>query len=127
MGIRPILAVLLLSVLASCAVGEPRLLSSPEDTSWIQPGVTTRQEVIKRLGEPTSSAQLLTSELVRYGTSPERMQPSSVPSVVATPRGFMSVESPPVPTLSVQDRILWIRFDEHGIVNAFGHDEPAAK
>jgi outer membrane protein assembly factor BamE (lipoprotein component of BamABCDE complex) len=127
MGMSPIIAVLLASLLASCAGDEPRLLSSPEDTSWIQPGITTRQEVVKQLGEPTSSAQLLTSEMVRYGASPERMQPSSVPSVVATPRGYMSVESPPVLTLSVQDRILWIRFDEHGIVNAFGHDEPAAK
>jgi len=114
-------------VVVACALSEPRLLGSPADTSWIQPGVTTRQEVIRRLGQPTSSAQLLTSELVRYGASPELMQPSSVPSVVATPRGYTTVTPSAVPAMSAQERILWIRFDERGIVSSFGYDEPPAK
>jgi hypothetical protein len=124
---RHLSLLLLPIVVVACALSEPRVLSSPEDTSWIQPGVTTRQEVIRRLGEPTSSAQLMTSELFRYGSSPEPMQPSSVPSVVATPRGYMTVTPSPAPPMASRERVLWIRFDERAIVSAFGYDEPPTR
>src|SRR6185295_8933128 len=48
-------------------------------------------EVIQHLGQPTTSMTLADSETVRYGRSPQLSQPPSVPSVVATPQGYMTV------------------------------------
>ena len=110
-------------VIAAC--GMPEVKPSTRDTSWIQTGVTTRQEVIQHLGQPTSSMTLADSEMVRYGRSPQLSPPPSVPSVVATPQGYMTVT--PTATPNFEDRPLWIRFDSRGVVTSFGFDEPTSK
>jgi len=51
---------------------------------------------------------------------------SNVPSVVATPRGYVTVTPAYVPD-SDTERPLWIRFDNKGVVTSFGFDEPSPK
>ena len=116
---------LTLVVLASCAMPEPSARISLHDTSWIQPGVTTRQDVVTHFGEPVSAIQFQDSETVRYGRPPKLTQPPSVPSVVATPRGYATVTPSIAPdTNELQERPLWIRYNKQGVVTAFGFDDP---
>ena len=113
-------------VVTACAL--PEVKGSTRDTSWIQPGVTTRQDVIKQLGEPVTSVKLLDEETVHYGHGVDPAQASNVPSVVATARGYVTVTPAYTPdTDALADRPLWIRFDKTGIVTAFGYDEPTRK
>jgi hypothetical protein len=115
-------------MLVACTVGDPGSRIPLRDTSWIQPGVTTREDVIKHLGDPYSSTNFLGHETVRYGHAPHVTRAPSIPSVVATPQGYMTVTptGPPDPS-TLQERPLWIRFDNRGIVTAFGFDEPPAR
>jgi hypothetical protein len=120
--------IVLLFLLVACTLGDPGARIPLRDTSWSQPGVTTREDVVKHLGEPYSSTSLLGHETVRYGRPPHVTRAPSIPSVVATPQGYMTVTptGPPDPA-TLQERPIWIRFDNRGTVTAFGFDEPPAR
>lgn len=128
--------VLPLVALVACATTELQGEGRFHDLSWIQPGVTTRKDVIKRLGEPQLSMQLLTEEVVQYRQERAGVRPSTTPYLMPTPHGFATV-TPNAPAPGAADdpsafygespipaRPLWIRFNTQGLVIAYGFGEP---
>ncbi len=138
-GIRLALALFPLA-LGACALAwsEPDAGQSLADTSWIQPGVTTRKDVLSRLGEPRSTLQFPTDEMFHYSPTPKDApfsHSSAVPYLTPTPFGYATVTpsvQPPNPSgdpsgssgSTSREPSLWIRFDGRGIVQEFGFDAP---
>lgn len=102
MRVIAVLACVLLSV-AGCATMEGGRTSATEQTEWLKVGLTTRDEVIKRFGDPDGTAQLPQGELVVY-RPPRPATPSpaaSVPTFEAGPLG--TVRTVPIN----RTRFLW--------------------
>lgn len=112
----------LLSLLAAC-------VSSPDQTDWIRIGVTTKDEVIARYGQPDLLMTAPGGETVTYrptgsGVSIPRLE---VPTAQAGPFGVPTTRMQPIePWLGARDssteakeqlrRELRIRYDARGVV-----------
>jgi len=134
-----------LVLLSGCVVGELQQRIRPEDTTWIQRGQTTREEVMARFGEPDRSApkkdKMGLGEYVEYGrplmldtytargyTSPFEPRPrgggpgplgGAAPQVYRPP--IESIEFPS-PAETVQP--FWLLYDTQGVVGDFGFGTP---
>jgi outer membrane protein assembly factor BamE (lipoprotein component of BamABCDE complex) len=80
-GIRVITLALLVGMLAGCVSSGVEV--KPEQTANFQPGVTTRQEVVARLGNPTTVSTLPDGTVMMvYAFSAAQARPASFIPIV---------------------------------------------
>jgi len=121
-------------LLPACVTDDAVIRIRPEDTTWIQRGQTTREQVIAKFGEPSLTlAQRDEASLGQY----VEYRPSPSPQAYGERGGsqvFVPIPQGPFPQvypsaeqsgrLSEQlqplgDRF-WLRYDARGIVTDFG-------
>ena len=110
--------------LPGCVVEDHTLVIRPDDTTWIQKGQTTRQEVIERFGAPR-----FTGTLEGEGQYAEYSPPGpGVASLEPRPEGpFPQTYRPPADTMPGAEALgerLWLVYDNQGIVQDFGFGAP---
>lgn len=108
--------------LSSCVTGG-------DQTSWIRIGVTTKDEVVKRYGEPDMVRMSSEGETATYSAafSPPTVPPPMVQAVEPAPEGKMTFKPQPVVrglgarnvaagTQNRPGREIRIRYDTRGVV-----------
>jgi len=109
-----------LCLIAACA-------TAPDTGDWIKVGETTREDVVKRYGQPDLIIASGQGELATYRPwNPDQMPPRvEIPTAQMGPAGMPTTKMQPVnrgpgsPNGGFQDRPaqgLQIRYDTHGIV-----------
>ena len=120
---------------------QPRI--RPEDTTWIQRGHTTREEIMAKFGEPDHSMmkedQTGPGEYVEYGlplmpdiyaargyTSPFEPRPrGGGPVGGANPQVYRPpIESIKFPSPAETVQPFWLLYDTQGVVGDFGFGTP---
>jgi len=138
---RILRATMLLSwaALIGCATDDTVVRILPVDTTWIQRGQTTREQVIAKFGEPRLILQNgdgVEGQFAEYGSSP------TVPSygqrggsqvLVPIPQGSFPQVYPTAEQAGILNRELqplgdrfWLRYDAQGIVHDFGFGTKSA-
>ncbi len=123
-------------VVAGCGTEQLERTSGSGRTEWIKIGMTTREEIMARYGEPDATAQLPQGEVALYrapGTATPS-PPPSIPVVTPGPLGQTVTEMKPVePGLGTSplsasgakerpSRTIWIRYDTRGVVQEWSFD-----
>jgi hypothetical protein len=110
---------------AGCATDQARVKAAAEETEWIKIGSTTREEVIKRFGDPDATAEAQSSEIVVYRPRRPPSPGMVIPSPEAGPLGTVTTRTRPIePGLGTSpigrgekpSRTIWIRYDAGGVV-----------
>ncbi|MGQ0810112.1 MAG: hypothetical protein ACT4OO_02665 [Nitrospiraceae bacterium] len=111
-------------VISGCATEQVQVQHISTDTAWIQAGVTTRDEIMKRLGNPESTVSLPDGEIAVYRGA-QASVPSPVPGIptlVPTVLGATPMVTPPSSTTSELTRqnqsgqLFWVHYDARGVV-----------
>jgi len=131
---RVLVAVVLL--VAGCATDQLGQPSAAEDTGWIKIGVTTREEVIARYGDPDATARSPQGEVTVYRAA-RPSTPSVTPSIPVVrpgPFGTATTEMTPIePGLGTKPagasgaaarpgRTIWVRYDTRGVVQEWSFE-----
>ena len=131
---RLIVCLVALLVVAGCA-SHGKLVTS-EQVTWIQKGITTRDEVIRRLGSPnfpevpsastmfSTEYETTTEETVENGKKVTRGTMRVVPAKgKRTIAQYFYAESAAFAGTTTKD--FWICYDEQGTVQNFGFSDTA--
>jgi len=124
--------VLLAFISWGCATAEMGRYVGPQDVTWIQKGVTTRSEVVQRLGAPHSEApdwtpmqfqSVSTTTTSKEGASQQSVTTTKVePINKSTKAIYLHTKSEGglfVGFTTTQEQF-WVSYDEHGIVQNYG-------
>lgn len=125
---------LILVFLVACASSGK--LVTPEQVTWIKKGVTTRDEVLKRLGPPNFPEIASTSTM--YSTEYETTTEETLEDGKKVTRGTMKVRPAGVQRTIAQyfyaeavafsgatSKNFWVCYGEYGIVQDLGFTETA--
>jgi outer membrane protein assembly factor BamE (lipoprotein component of BamABCDE complex) len=121
----------------SCATAESGRYIGPEDVAWIQKGVTTRDEVVQRLGAPrmelpdftamkyqttsTSTTTTIKEGDTRTTTTTVQVQPASRPTkAIWIHTKSEAAVVPFFASVKTEQEQFWVRYDDKGIVLDFG-------
>ena len=132
--IKRTLAVLFLLFLPACATAEIGRRITPEDVAWIQKGVTTRAEIVQRLGPPFSEApdwtamQFQSKSITttsKSGESQESLTTTTVKQVNKLTKALYFYTKSKgglfVGFTTTQEQF-WVRYDERGIVQDYAFE-----
>ncbi len=122
-----ILCTLILLIQLSGCVGEGVKTIRPEDTTWIQRGKTTRQEVVAKFGEP-SFVGTIQGEGQYAEYNPPR---PPAPSLEPRPAGPLPQSYQPpaqaAPGGGALGERFWVIYDAGGVVKDYGIGPPPGK
>jgi hypothetical protein len=128
---RLIYALVISLALSGCATDEQGRLIRPEDTTWIQKGVTTRSEIVQRFGPPRFETPLQSSTTSTTTTTTDIVQgqpktTTRIARVNGAPMGTKATypytrSQSGVPfNVNVRLSQFWVIYDEKGIVQDYG-------
>jgi hypothetical protein len=113
--------VLLAFISWGCATAEMGRYIGPQDVTWIQKGVTTRSEVVQRLGPPLSETPDWTAmQFQSVSTTTTSKEGESQQSVTTTIYLHTKSEGGLFVGFTTTQEQFWVSFDEHGIVQNYG-------
>ncbi len=106
--------------LSGCVVGEVEPRIAPDDTTWIQKGHTTQEQVIARFGQPDLTIRRDDGgQYAEYTITDDLMA-----QLEPRPEGpFPQTYRPPVQTMPGAEALrerFWVIYDSQGIVQDFG-------
>ena len=118
-------------MLSGCASAHFGREITPQDVAWIQKNITTREEVIQRIGLPFSEApdwsdlQFETTTTTKTSKAGELEKSESNTTVTQTRRWtkatyFYTRSEGALFSIKTTSSTFWVKYDEKGIVQNFG-------
>lgn len=107
-------------LMCGCARAEITRLITPENTGWIQKGVTTRSEIEARFGSPSFEVPEYTGSTAAAHAPPrnDNYNPSRTSAHVESPQDTKATYLQARPQTE-QDRF-WVTYDENNVVEDSG-------
>ncbi len=130
----PLLLFILTSLLSGCATAEHGRRITPVQVTWIQKGITTRAEVVQKLGGPmaevpdwggiTYQSTSVTTTIKEGDTQKTVTTTTAQPTKQRTKALYLytKAEAAAFVGVTTTQEKFWVIYDEHGVVQDFSFE-----
>jgi hypothetical protein len=130
----PVALFILSSVLSGCATAEHGRRITPDQITWIQKGITTRAEILQKLGGPMSEvpdwggityqSTSVTTTIKEGDTQKTVTTTTAQPTKQRTKALYLYTRAEAAAFVGVKttQEKFWVIYDEHGVVQDFSFE-----